>query len=216
MRIPKLVLALALALPAAEAQVQPQTFSFEAGEASQAFTFFRLNPYCLPFSSGSPGYQNAPVSGTCAAYGPGDGYPSLIQNSTPFRFQSAYFTSAEHTDATMTVWGFRPGDQMPSLTPWIHAQLGATYFAQFLIDWAAPTMRVFDWSGVTTVALSSRGGIQFNSAAGPSGEYFAVDDVAVSSVTAAPEPASSVLLATGLLAIAAIARRRRTGSSREG
>lgn len=99
------------------------------------------------------------------------------------------------SNATVTFTGFRAG--------------GGTVFQQFMLAGNTTGVQSFmfnsDFTGLTSVRLAVLPD-EFDET------FVQFDDVMFSDVRVIPEPATIMLLATGLVAIGAVARRRRTRS----
>lgn len=132
-----------------------------------------------------------------------------------FDLDGAYAASNYLNGMTLNVWGFRGGT--------------AAYFRSFTIDVEGPSLLTFGFRGVDRVRFETVGGCaspglhEYGQAWGlpdgyfpplgycrPPGESsyygaFALDNVRIG---VAPEPATVVLLASGLLGLAVVARRR--------
>lgn len=144
--------------------------------------------HCLPPS----GYWTGVVSSPNVAFNNG-GDPAEVgvSSGNTFTFNSVYMTSAWRDGLNVLVQGYH----------------GATllYHQLLVVNTYAPTLEVFNWTGVDAVWFTPSGG-------DPSyyigdGTYVAIDDLTVSNVT--PEPATLLLLATGLAGIGGVIRRRR-------
>lgn len=209
------VLSLLLVLLASgRSGAQTEVFSFEPGESQAGYSFTRLfGPMCATDSGHQPGYVNGRVDGSCVGYGPGDGYPTFIDNALTFSLVSGYFTSAFYENATLSVWGLRPGESL--WVPTSPSQGSASFFAQVIINTQGPLHLTFNgWTGLSSVAFSSNGGAPIDQNHNLAGNYFAIDQLTV--VTATPEPASAAMLAAGLLLVLGAAHRRTSRKATRG
>ena len=145
------------------------------------------------------GYDHA-VSAPCVAFN-GGGAPSMIlSNPVPFLFASSWFNAAWHTGLTINVEGWLGGVQL--------------FAATFIEDASTPmTFRTFGWV-VDEVRFVGTGGtnndlngdlLAFGGQNVESGQLIVFDNL---TVTVIPEPASMVLLLSGLAGVG-VARRRR-------
>lgn len=131
-----------------------------------------------------------PSSGTQNAWSNG-GAMLTMQSLNAFNFFSVYMSgingacSNTPNGVTQTVRGF----------------LGATelYSQTVSLNCSKMTQYVFNYSGVDKIQWEF---------AQPSVVNLLVDDIAIEAVTATPEPASIALIATGLVALIPVARRR--------
>ena len=136
------------------------------------------------------GFDNGTVSGSYTSFN------ELAQvatiNDAEFTFVSAYFTSAWNTELSINLEAFQLGVKLfETITP-------------LVVDPFAPTLFTFNWSGIDELLITSSGGPY--AGLGGSGAIFAMDDFSFEMVTA-PEPAAPVLVAAGLLVLAALRRR---------
>jgi hypothetical protein len=150
-------------------------------------------------SYGPSGYQNGRVSGDMVAYNAFGAPGAVLEASSPFTLNSGWFTAAWQDELTLDMTGY-VGDV-------------ATYFASNVLDTNGPSFLTFDWMNLSRVTFVTSGGVPSQYFSGTGAEHFAVDDLTVNAeVTATPEPASVVLLATGLLGVGVVTRRRRKRS----
>lgn len=128
------------------------------------------------------GYLNGMVSSNNVAFNAfsADAY---IVSGPAFTFNSAYFTGAWNDDLTIRVQGWLDGVML--------------YNTSFLVDTTGPTQMFFGWT-VDYLVFSSSGGTDNPDLPG-SGTHFAMDNFEYNAV---PEPATLVLLGTGLLGLA--------------
>ena len=193
------VVALLVALPSIAAA---QTITFEGlGDGALIPNGYSglnwQNMYTLNGTTYGPsGYQNGRVSGDMVAYN-GFGDPSaVLLGTSPFTLNSGWFTAAWQDQLTLDMTGYVGGV--------------ATYFASNILDTNGPSFLTFDWMNLDQVTFTTSGGVPSQYYNGTGAEHFAVDNLTINAeVTAAPEPASVVLLATGLLGVGVVARRRR-------
>jgi hypothetical protein len=133
------------------------------------------------------------VSGTNCAYNL-YGTGASITSATPFTFNSGYFMG----------WfnGFAGGFGGPvSLT--VNGYFGAALLESQTVELNphAAQLYTFDYAGVDRVDFITNG---------DQGEtWYLADDLAFNGVTVTPEPASIVLLASGLVGVFGIVRRKR-------
>ena len=130
---------------------------------------------------------------------------SMSRLSDPFNVLGLWATSQLLTGMQVRAVGYGPGG-------------GLLYNEVFTIDAAAPTYLDLGYTGIETLSLSWVVGTGLDSHGQQSASLFAVDDIVVSGngiqndPTAAPEPASIILMFTGLAGVGGVAvRRKRTG-----
>ena len=160
------------------------------------FTWVNLsivNPNNGQFGYANSGAVNAILSGTSVGLRSGAG---LVQfsASTPFIFNSGYFTSVWNDGLTITANGLRSGL--------------ITQTMSFTVNPTAPLLVNFNWTNLDAVTFSSSGGTFHTGLTGGTGTNFAFDNLVVN--VPVPEPASAATLLLGLLGVSAcLARRRR-------
>jgi hypothetical protein len=138
------------------------------------------------------GYVNGRTSGQYVAFN-NNGDPAAVRDDL-FTFDSASFTSVWRTGLKLEIGGW-----------WGATRLFAT---DLVLNTTSPTFFSPGWSGVDRVTFRSSGGVNAGLDQGD-GVQFAMDDFAFTESPApVPEPASMVLLATGLLGVGARHRQR--------
>jgi hypothetical protein len=138
------------------------------------------------------------VSGTSCGYN-GFGTRASITGATPFTFNSGYFMAWYN--------GFAGGFGAPvSLT--VNGYFGAALLGSRTVELNphGAQLLTFDYAGVDRVDFIP------NDNQGET--WYLADDLAFNGVTVTPEPGSLVLLASGLVGILGLVRRRRSRSSR--
>ncbi|HEX2165861.1 MAG TPA: PEP-CTERM sorting domain-containing protein [Longimicrobiales bacterium] len=149
--------------------------------------FTWTNMYACDDDLAVAGFAAAVVSGSQAAV---NGFGTLgVFAGSLFNFNSAYFTTLLPSVFTLTVRGWRDG--------------GIIYTQDLALTQTA-TLYDIGFTGVDLVTLG-------NPASTPDEAFvFAVDDV---NVTVTPEPASLLLITTGVLGIAVVGRRRQRSNT---
>jgi len=147
--------------------------------------FWALNG--LTYYGNPSGYQTGVVSPSFIAYNGYAEQASVSSMSTnPFTFNSVYATAAWNTE-NVTFNGWLGGNLL--------------YTDTFGILTSGPVFHTFNWGLVDRVDMVSDGGSQV-----------AIDNLTVNGATVTPEPATLLLLATGLTGIGALMRRRQKNS----
>jgi hypothetical protein len=132
--------------------------------------------------TGGPGYKNGIVSGRNVAFN-AFGIPSAFSDGT-FTLNSGYFTAA-FSNEMMTVAGYLNGVLQNTVT--------------FSINTSGPVLETFNWSGINEV--------RFTSGISQPGSQFVLDNLVITAQVV-PEPLSLALLATVLLGLLPLLRRR--------
>lgn len=205
-RVATAALLLALSIPAARAGAQVLDFNNTSGSS-----FAQFDDVLKTFSGGSP-YQGFTFAeggyfGTNSVVGYGDSQGLIIHSATPFNFISANIRSQVGVNEQICVAGYTSVSNVGFMPGCSSA--GAAYFAFFLVQPGAYSNVTFNWTGVTTLVFDSHGGVDPFDPAHGTAYMYEVDDLTVAAVTSTPEPASMALLATGLIGVAAVRRRRR-------
>jgi hypothetical protein len=155
--------------------------------------FAVLNTTAEYNSYGTNGYTNGTISAPNVAANDHD--PASMSSTTPFTFNSAYFTGAWNNGLNITVMGLRNGLTEDTTT--------------FTVSSTAPTLETFNWANIDELDFSASGG----TSAGYSGagEYFAMDNMTLNGPVPAPapEPESWLLLGSAVLLWACLYGRQR-------
>ena len=135
------------------------------------------------------GYRDGVVSPTNVAFN-GYGDPASVSSANTFTFNSVYMTAAWNNGLNVLVQGYH----------------GVTllYNQLLVLNTYAPTLETFNWAGVDAVWFTSSGGVDGGYIG--HGTHVVLDNMTLSSVT--PEPATLLLLGTGLAGIGGVMRRR--------
>lgn len=168
-------------------------------------------------------YQAAPLSntygspsGNYAAYNPyGFGEMDLSAAYGTFTFSSASFTSFAGADDfdvfsaySLALIGYRPGDDIDHPTYNTAIDLSATQYTAFMANWTGLNLLVMLTGALPYQDMQSNF-LSF----GQDGFSFLVDDINITDAQV-PEPASLLLLGTGLAAAMGVVRRRRARAAR--
>ena len=156
--------------------------------------FYVLNatPGCYQAS----GYTNGIVSSPNVAY---NSYanPASVSLAGSFTFNSVYMTAAWNDGLNVFVQGF--------------VGVNPVYSQLLVINTNGPTLFAPNWTGVDEVLFTSSGGTPHGYSGG--GTHIAFDNMLMNNATVTPEPATLLLLATGLAGIGGIVRRRHQKNS---
>ncbi|KAB7644440.1 PEPxxWA-CTERM sorting domain-containing protein [Polymorphobacter fuscus] len=143
---------------------------------------------------GPSGYANGVVPGgnsACACASDFGQTTQSISSVGKFTLGSGYFTSAWNDGATLSVVGLSGATTLFSTTA--------------VLDTSGPSLLTFNWSGIDKVTFAIAGGS--SAGMGGSGNYFALDNLTVTSDV--PEPASWAMMIAGFGLVGAVMRRRR-------
>lgn len=152
--------------------------------------FASLDPTTL--SNPSSGYTNGIVSAPNVAFNL-YGNPASISSSTPFLFNSGYFTAAWNDGLAILVNGYLNGTLVDSKS--------------FVVNTDSPTLEVFNWANIDSLTFISSGGT--NVGYGGSGTHFALDNLTVNAPSPVPLPGTLVLMGGGLGVMGFFTRRKK-------
>lgn len=133
------------------------------------------------------GYAVGAISGSMVAYN-GSGQQSIIDwvGTETFTFNSAYFTSAWTDDKMIYFSGYNDGQLI--------------YTSQeFYLSTTAPALIELNWSGIDSLEINSD--TSYN---------WVMDNFIYNESAPVPEPATMLLLSTGLIGLAGFGRRKLT------
>jgi hypothetical protein len=182
---------------------------YESFDWNNFYAFDMHDPACAGnrnFFLGAPpsGLYNGVHSGDWDAYDPGCCIAlTMSRPGDPFNVLGLWATSELLTGMKLTVLGFGAGG-------------GLLYNNVFTIDSNAPSYLDLEYMGIESLSMSWVVGTGVDAQGNSATSRFAVDDIVVSGSdivndpTTAPEPASIVLMLTGLSVISGIAAGRRT------
>ncbi|OPL17225.1 MAG: hypothetical protein AVO38_05335 [delta proteobacterium ML8_D] len=137
------------------------------------------------------GYENGTVSGDYVAYNAWANVATVEDGL--FDFNGAYFTGAWRDGLNIRLRGFSGGSQQ--------------YETTIVVDHTGPTWATADFLGIDRLEFYSFGGTQVDNLFG-SGAHFAMDNFTFNETAPVPEPATILLMGTGLLGMMGYGRKR--------
>lgn len=141
-------------------------------------------------------------------FGFGEGYPISVRRADGglFSLQSVLLSSVVGLHEQINVAGLLPGDAYDLEGPIFNNH--PPLFTSLTVEPNVFTEAVLDWSGLAAIQIDGANGLDPQGDTQLWGTFYADNFV----VTATPEPASLTLVATGLLALAGVVRRRQLRS----
>lgn len=191
----KLAFASVFALASGAALADTLTFdAFTGSMNARTYGGFTWSNFSvINAATSNSGYHNDMISGTNVAYN-SFANPATFRRTTPFILNNAYFVGAWNDGLSIHVVGTGTGT--------------TTYTKDFVVNSTAASNIVFNWSGLTSVRISSSGGTPHVGYSG-AGAHFGMDNLTVNAAPV-PEPETYAMLLAGLALVGAIAHRRKT------
>lgn len=201
----KLLLVYMLSMCSVAASAQTITFddisvsNFES--ISNGYAGFNWDNFGVENSTSNPGtgYDYGTVSGTNVAFNMWGETSAFSSQSSPFTFNSAYFTGAWNDGLSIQVDAFLAGALVNTMT--------------FVVNSTGPTLEIFNWSNIDRLTFTSSGGT--SAQYGGVGPHFAMDDMVVNEVvTPVPEPSTYAMMLVGLGLVGfSLSRRKGQGNA---
>lgn len=192
--IKQLAFASVFALASGAALAETLTFdAFTGSMNARTYGGFTWSNFSvINAATSNSGYHNGMISGTNVAYN-SFANPATFSRANPFTLNNAYFIGAWNDGLSIHVVGTGTGS--------------TTYVKDFVVDSTSASNIVFNWSGLTSVRISSSGGTPHAGYSG-AGAHFGMDNLTVNAAPV-PEPETWALMLAGLAVVGAIARRRK-------
>jgi hypothetical protein len=139
------------------------------------------------------GYDTGTISEEYVAFN-GNGAPAATSSGV-FTYNGAYYTGAWRDGLNVTVKGF--------------LGLSELFSDVVVVNTDAPFLHLANWAGIDRITWQASGGVQDPTLLNGAGTQFVMDDLMINEQQAVPEPATLLLLGTGLVSVAR--RQRRAG-----